>query len=216
MVRVYESQFKDDYSYVQRKLTELWNLPSDGLDQAIRLAIACHDLGKLDRRWQRWVRLYQEKIGEPLCDRSQMAVHTDSEPGNQVHQEARKGTDRQESRPNHAGESAVAAAQIVANYIGQQQKSLARAVLTAIARHHSTGTESYEEYDLHPETSKALAQALEAARLSVPEQPMLKSSGRGGRLDRYLIKPGQFRSLLLYLYVVRILRLCDGLSQERE
>ena len=215
MVDVYESQFKDDYTYVQRKLTELWNLPVDGLDQAIRLAIACHDLGKLDRRWQRWVRLYQEKIGAPICDGSYMAVHTDSDPGNQTHREARKGADRQEARPNHAGESAVAAAQIVANHIGRQQKSLARAVLTAIARHHNTGTERYGEYDLHREMGTALAQALDAAQLPVSEQLPLKSSGRGGRLDRYLIKPGHFRSLLLYLYVVRILRLCDGLSQER-
>ena len=215
MVDVYERQFKGDYTYVQRKLTELWNLPFDGLDQAVRLAIACHDLGKLDRRWQRWVRLYQEKIGEPLRDRSCMAVHTDSDPGNQIHQEAKKDTDQQETRPNHAGESAVAAAQIVANHIGRQQKSLVRAVLTAIARHHSTGTESYAEYDLHPKTSKALAQALQAAQLPVPEQSLLKSSGRGSRLERALITPGHFRALLLYLYVVRILRLCDGLSQER-
>lgn len=215
MVHVYESRFKDDYTYVQRKLTALWNLPVDGLDQAIRLAIACHDLGKLDLHWQRWVRLYQEKIGAPICDRSYMAVHTDSDPGNHVHQEAKRVADRQEARPNHAGESAVAAAQIVANQIGRQQKSLVQAVLTAIARHHSTGTASYAEYDLHPEASKALVQGLRAAQLPAPEQPPLKSSGRGSRLDRSLITPGHFRSLLLYLYVVRILRLCDGLSQER-
>ena len=216
MVRVYDSQFKDDYSYVQRKLTELWNLPIDGLDQAIRLAIACHDLGKLDRRWQRWVRLYQEKVGAPIGDRSYMGVHTDYDPGNQIHQEARKGTDRQEARPNHAGESAAAVAQFVANHIGRKQKSLGRAVLTAIARHHSTGTERYGEYELRRETGTALAKALEAAQLSVPEQLTLKGSARGGRLDSYLITPGHFKSLLLYLYVVRMLRLCDGLSQERE
>ena len=215
VVNVYECQFKDDYSYIQRKLTELWNLPVDGLDQAIRLAIACHDLGKLDRRWQRWVRVYQERIGAPIRDCSYMAVHTDSDPGNQTHQKAQRDTDRQEARPNHAGESAVAAAQIIADHIGRQQISLVQAVLTAIARHHSTGTVSYAEYDLHPEASKALVQGLRAAQLPVSEQPPLKSSGRGSRLDRSLITPGHFRSLLLYLYVVRILRLCDGLSQER-
>ena len=215
MVDVYERQFKDEYTYVQRKLTALWSLPVDGLDQAIRLAIACHDLGKLDRRWQRWVRLYQEKIGAPICGRSYMGVHTDYDPRNRTHQEAQRETDRQEARPNHAGESAVAAAKIVANHIGRQQKSLALAVLTAIARHHSTGTERYGEYDLHRESGTALAQALQAAQLPAPEQPLLKSCGRGNRLDRYLITPGHFKSLLLYLYVVRILRLCDGLSQER-
>ena len=216
MVDVYESRFRDDYTYVQRKLTEVWNLPVHGLDQAIRLAIACHDLGKLDRRWQRWVRLYQEKIGAPICDRSYMGVHTDYDPGNQTHQEAKETLTDRNRRPKHAAESAVAAAQIMADHLGLQQKSLARAVLTAVARHHSTGTESYAEYDLHPAASKALAQALKAVQLTVPEQLPLKSSGRGGRLDRYLITPGRFESLLLYLYVVRILRLCDGLSQERE
>lgn len=216
MVDVYERQFAEDYTYVQRKLAELWNLPCDGLDKAIRLAIACHDLVKLDKRWQRWVHLYQERIGKPITDCSYMGVHTDFDPGNRTHLEAQKSAGRLQSRPNHAGESAVAAGQFVANHIGLQQEALARAVLTAIARHHSSGTESYEEYDLHPEAGKAMAQALEAARLSVSEQPKLRSSARGGGLDRYLIKPGQFKSLLLYLYVVRILRLCDGLSQERE
>ena len=215
MVRVYENEFKDDYTYVQRKLAELWNLPFDGISQAIRLAIACHDLGKLDRRWQRWVRLYHEKIGESICDPTNMAVHTDYDPANQTQREAKKQTDKQVTRPKHAAESVVAAAPIIAKHLGPQQKDLARAVLTAIARHHSTGTDSYAEFTLHQEAGNALAQAMEAAQLPAPERPLLMSSGRGGKLDRILIKPEQFRSLLLYLYVVRVLRLCDGLSQER-
>ena len=215
MVGVYESQFKDDYTYMQRKLTELWKLPPDGLSQAIRLAISCHDLGKLDRRWQRWVRLYQEKIGEPIYDPTCMAVHTDYDPANQTQREAKRQTDKQVTRPKHAAESVVAAAPIIAKHLGPQQKDLARAVMTAIARHHSTGTDSYAEFSLHQEAGNALEQAMEAAQLPAPERPILMSSGRGGKLDRILIKPEQFRSLLLYLYVVRMLRLCDGLSQER-
>ena len=216
MVGVYESQFKDDYTYMQRKLTELWKLPPDGLSQAIRLAITCHDLGKLDRRWQRWVRLYQEKIGEPIYDPTCMAVHTDYDPANQTQREAKRQTDKQVTRPKHAAESVVAAAPIIAKHLGPQQKDLARAVMTAIARHHSTGTDSYAEFSLHQEAGNALEQAMEAAQLPAPEHPMLMSSGRGGKLGSILIKPEQFRSLLLYLYVVRMLRLCDGLSQEKE
>ena len=215
MVRVYESQFKDDYTYVQRKLAELWNLPFDGISQAIRLAIACHDLGKLDRRWQRWVRLYHEKIGESICDPSCMAVHTYYDPDSQIHREAKRRTDQQVTRPKHAAESAVATAPIIAKHFGPQQKDLARAVLTAIARHHSTGTDSYAEFTLHQEAGNALKQALETARLPATERPELWVSRPRGKLDSFLIEPEQFRSLLLYLYVVRMLRLCDGLSQER-
>ena len=215
VVRVYENQFKDDYTYVQRKLAELWDLPFDGLNQAIRLAIACHDLGKLDKCWQRWVRLYHKEIGEPLRDPSCMAVHTNYDPRNQTHQKAKKQANRQVPRPKHAAESAVAAAPIVASHIGPQQKDLARAVLTAIARHHSTGTDRCAEFTLHQETGNALTQALEAAKLPASERPQLGVSGPRRTLDRFLIKPEEFRSLLLYLYIVRMLRLCDGLSQEK-
>ena len=215
MVGVYEDQFKHDYAYVQRRLSALWDLPIDGLSQAIRLAIACHDLGKLDRRWQRWVRLYHEKISAPIDDASFMAVHTNYNSEIQTHREAKSRTDREVSRPNHAAESAVAASVFVAKHFGKQQEDLAQAVLTAIARHHSTGTARYGEYALHQDAGDALAQAVEAAQLPASERPVLRTSGPGGILDRILIKPGQFESLLLYLYVVRMLRLCDGLSQER-
>ncbi|GIV79353.1 CRISPR-associated helicase Cas3' [Litorilinea aerophila] len=220
MLQIYQRPFnnqqpslRESYAYIQQRLGKSGALAPDSLDRAIRLAITCHDLGKLDKGWQRWVRLYQEAIGKPIQDAHFMAVHTDWNPADPACREAKQLADRRQKRPRHAGESAVAAARIVVEQCGQP--SLTRAALTAIARHHSPTTADYTPYELHPGAQPALLQALEQAGLSQPTKP-LTTKGPGGPLDRILIQPEQFEQLLLYFYIVRVLRLCDGLSQEME
>ncbi len=214
MMRVYRREFAHDYAYAQRQLATLWNLPSNGLDRAVRLAIAGHDLAKLDERWQRWVRLYQQAIDDPLSDDHFMAVHTNYEPALfPHHQAASRATDRQLKRPPHAGESAAAVARAVVELAGSEP--LARAVLTAIARHHSTGTDGYAAYDLHPDATRAFSEALAAAGLPASKtQPTLSTKRKQNDLSPAMIEPNDFQQQLLYLWVVRLLRLCDGLSQE--
>ncbi|MEZ4834327.1 MAG: CRISPR-associated helicase Cas3' [Caldilineaceae bacterium] len=114
MIAVYEQHFRGDYDYVQRRLASMGQIPADGLDRAIRLAIACHDLGKLDKRWQHWVRLYQQGIGQLIVDTDYMAVHTNFDPDDEVHIAARNNATRKGERPKHAGESTVAAARFIA------------------------------------------------------------------------------------------------------
>lgn len=211
MLDVYRREFSDDYAYVQQRLANEWDLPADALDRAVRLAIAGHDLAKLDVRWQKWVRLYQAAIEDPIDDPNFMAVHTFFEPTFPEHHQAQRSIKLQ--RPHHAGESAVAVARIVAELAGSEP--LARAVLTAIARHHSTGNSNFTEYTLHPAAAESLQQALAAAELPQPRASITNSDRRGGSLEPLLICPNDFEQLLLYLYIVRLLRLCDGLSQER-
>lgn len=214
MLKVYRRDFGDDYAYVERRLAESGLLPNGGLDRAIRLAIAGHDVAKMDERWQKWVRLYQQGIGEPIADPGYMAVHTHFAPTVPAHRAARSAADRQVRRPPHAGESAVAVARIMAELLGNEE--LARAVLTAIARHHSTGTQSFKPFSLDPAAVATLRETLAAADLPRAMQPVTETDRKGGSLDRILIQPQKFQQLLLYLWIVRILRLCDGLSQEEE
>ena len=209
MLRVYQRDFADDYAYVQRRLAEKGLIPPKGLEQAILLAIACHDLAKLDERWQRWVNAYQNAIGEPLPSSDYMAVHTHWNPDDPTHQAAKKIAARQGKRPHHAGESAVAASQVIAELRGTNE--LGRAVCTAIARHHSPTTGNFEDYVLHPSAGEALRQALTAAGLTTSKTVVMKQMGRS--LEQLLVRP-DFNQQLLYLLVVRMLRLCDGLSQE--
>lgn len=211
MLNVYRDNFTADYAYVQKRIVQQWNLPIEGLTTAIRLAIALHDVAKMDKRWQRWVRLYQQAIGEPIAEPNYMAVHTHWVPAFPEHQTAKKSTDRQCKRPPHAGESAVASARIIAELSGHP--SLGRAVITAIARHHSAQTREFGDYELHTEAMKAVLSAVQVAQLGQSRESLL-TRNPNAKLSQFMIKPKEFQELLLYLWVVRMLRLCDGLSQE--
>lgn len=214
MLRIAATDFMDELAYVQRRMVEQGNLPTAGLTEAVKLAIAGHDLGKLHRDWQRWVRIYQNRIGAPIQDDAYMVVHTYSVASFNEHREAKRQTDRQITRPRHAGESAVAVGRVAAELLGD--RGLTLATLTAIARHHSPGTAEFTPFDLHPQTVKVFQDVLAYAGLPTPTNPLTLKNSKGGPLNRLLIEPSSFEQLLLYLYIVRILRLCDGLSQERQ
>jgi CRISPR-associated endonuclease/helicase Cas3 len=53
LVQAYNWNISRELQYMADQLERKMGLPSAMVDQAIRLAIACHDLGKLDRTWQR-------------------------------------------------------------------------------------------------------------------------------------------------------------------
>lgn len=214
MLKVYATRFRDDYAFIGQRLARQWGYPAGGLDRALRLAIACHDVAKMDERWQRWVRSYQAGINEPLSDPGQMAVHTHWDPVRfPQHVDAQKRANRIVKRPHHAGESAKAVGSVVVELL-EGHEALARAVLTAIARHHSPHTSEYSQFQLHSGAEKALRDALVLADLPSPTKGLSSSVRRDGSLESGLIRPQDFEQLMVYLYVVRVLRLCDGLSQE--
>lgn len=211
MLEIYKRDFSADYAYVQARLTQQWGLPQDALDRAVRLAIALHDVAKMDERWQRWVRLYQKGIGEEILDPTYMAVHTHWNPDDSLHVRAKKDANRQCERPPHAGEGAVAGARIIGAITGVPD--LGYATMTAIARHHNAGTDNLGNYRLHSAASTAVLDALKQAGFP-PTTANLIATKPATNLDQVLIKPGEFRQTLLYFWIVRMLRLCDGLSQE--
>ncbi|MBE2236483.1 MAG: CRISPR-associated helicase Cas3' [Caldilineaceae bacterium] len=210
MLQVYQREFATDYRCVQARLAKHWNLPADGLDRAIRLAIALHDLAKMDERWQRWVRLYQQGIGEAIAA-DYMAVHTTWSPNDPLHIQAKQAANRQCKRPPHAAEGAVAGARIVDDLAGDPR--LGRAVVTAIARHHSATAGSLGEYRLHSAATAAALAALEEAGFAATDAELLMSKPPI-QLEQVLIEAGDFEQTLFYFWIVRMLRLCDGLSQE--
>jgi len=213
MLRIYQQRFRPRVAYVNHRLQQQWRLPADGLDKAIRTAITLHDVAKMSKPWQQWVRLYQQGIGEPIADADYMAVHTHWDPGNPAHRAARDAADAQVKRPPHAGESAVAAAPIIGELL-EGDEVLGRAVFTAIARHHSARAHSYGAYQLHPAAPKSVAAALAAADFPAPTSQLFITPPDTD-IESYFSER-RFRQQILYLLTVRYLRLTDGLSQEEK
>src|SRR5690606_4945679 len=149
-------------------------------------AIVCHDLAKMDKRWQRWVRIYQQAIDKPIPNDAYMAVHTEWSPAFPQHQQAKQLADRQCKRPPHAGESAVAGALLIAEAC-ERRDALTRSVITAITRHHSAQAYRFQEYELHPAAQQAVAEALSFSDLgALQSTPLMQAPAI--RLEDYLVK----------------------------
>ena len=212
MMCVYQRDFAERLAYTAQRLEEKANFPMDGIDRALRLAIALHDLGKLEKRWQAWVRAYQAEIDEPLADPTFMAVHTHTE--TPEHEAAARRVKLQ--RPPHAGEGAIAGVKI-AHQILDGNEGLRRAVITAVARHHSAQTKSFEEYQLHDAAYVALQDALNAVSLDSNAAEHWFPYSPKTNLDKQILKSppdSSYFDWIAYFLIVRLLRLVDGKSQE--
>ncbi len=214
MLAVYRRELADPMAYVAARLETRLGLPAGSVDQAIRLAIALHDVGKLQVRWQKWARAYQQEIGEPLADAAFMAVHTHSE--TEAHRETARRV--RPKRPHHAGEGAVAVARLVNRVVGGNH-GLRRAVLTAIARHHTPQLDRFDEkYRLDSHASAAVAAALRTAGFVEAEglAAELLLAAPATSLERQMLQlppESDWDWWLLYFLIVRALRLADGKSQ---
>lgn len=206
-------------SWLAGRLKEKRLLPEPSLlEKAVRLVIALHDVGKLDRRWQNWAARYQVAIGEETPPF--LVAHTHYEPGNPAHEDALR---RVRGKPSsHAPEGAVASLKILQQVLSAEGSNrLLRAALMAIARHHSSQASRMQPFDLHSQAAQAVNEALRAAGFQgAPIGPLLvrcwKNEADLENEGLFLPVPSEERWewWLVYFALVRILRLCDGQSQE--
>lgn len=213
-------QLQSRFIWVKERFAQLqgdWRAPADLLEKAVRLVMALHDVGKLDVRWQDWAAEYQKAIGEGPPP--YLVAHTHYEPSNPEHARALRDTRKHKPR-THAGEGAMAAARILWEALdGKTWPGLYRAAVTAIARHHSPQLWEAGPYRLHPQATDVVGEALATVGeeewrawakglICVQQAPNLEK--------RLLPAPpeGSWSWWFLYFTLVRILRLCDGMSQE--
>ncbi len=210
-------------AWLERKFSEIegeGHVPGEKLNRAVRLAMALHDVGKLDKGWQAWAEAYQEAIGEgkpPF-----LVVHTHYESRNPLHKTAYNRTRRKKPK-THAAEGAVASMKLLMNHLdGDPDGRLFRTVVMAILRHHSAQAESGRAFNLHPGARDAVAGALVVAGgeswCPWAEDLITKISKEPDLRSWMLNVPPEehWRWWFVYFIVVRNLRLCDNFSQEEE
>jgi len=207
MQRAFEHHFRDRLAWVAARLGV-----GDLLEKAVRLALALHDVGKLQVQWQKWAANYQKQVSgqEPTF----LVAHTLS--AKEEHREIARHIRPQ--RPHHAGEGAFASARILWEALGgQAHRDLYQAAVTAIARHHSPALQEAAAYRLHPKAAETVAEALAAVGGQPEWAQWLLAENEAPNLEKRLLPPPPpWGGWLFYFIIVRILRLCDGLSQEEE
>ena len=212
---------RDEVAYCVRRLESLprFGLQLDDLDRVARALFAAHDLGKLNTAWQKWAHDWQRQVGrfhggvDMSLPAGYMAAHTDYD-ASKEQKEAQKKLGK---RPHHAGESAMAAANLLLGVCGENEP-LWRASLTAIARHHHAATAGYSAFTAHPAAAEAFAAALAAVDLDqgLAAEAWWSPDGvedLSGLLVEFDLRRAE--AVWLYFLLVRILRLADQRSQER-
>lgn len=145
VLRAFQEIVLPELRFPARAMERLGGWPEGSLMEAAWLACLFHDVGKLSVGWQAWARAYQQKIGSPIAS-GFAAAHTDFSRENRLHREAQKAVAGKFPKPPHSGEGALAVSGVVVKALGRNE--LAKACLTAIARHHAPYATECSTYKL--------------------------------------------------------------------
>ena len=187
---------------------------SDGsVLRAVWLACLFHDVGKLSTGWQGWARAYQKQIGMPVPN-TFAAGHTENECGNQAHKDAEKAIHKKHPKPNHAGESALSTAKVIAGGFSKTEEGLAKAILAAITRHHTPFASECKTYVLEEQAKNHI----QATLIFVPEGTrqrvnveLLRSESKTiqNSFSNLLVAPDDTFGWMAYALIARALRRSD-------
>ncbi len=214
---------RDEFRYpLHRLCTRIGLNPDDG-ERLMCLVIALHDTGKLNEPWQAWAGGWQAHFaangGKPTVTAADGPLaHTDLDYRSEQHRAIRQ-TFKHRPRGPHAVESAEASLPVL------EQAGLDRNWLfvgvSAIAHHHTPDASRAGEFRLAAPQS-IIAAMLTACDFTASEAEMWSRqvaqqfTGSSGKvatsLERTLPDRSHFDLALLYLLVVRILRLADQRS----
>jgi CRISPR-associated endonuclease/helicase Cas3 len=191
-----------------RRLEVAFGWPAGVVERAAHLVTLLHDVGKLNRDWQKWVVRYQKAIGEPAP--KGFYAHTDFDSADPLHEEKQREIGR---KPPHAVEGAMAVAPLLA-VAAEGCEPVFNAAFTAIARHHGAFTRQGQRYELAVGVDQAVAETLawvpahlglelDAGKMWVREDP------REAVIRDFLVNPGRDGEYLAYILLARALRRAD-------
>jgi CRISPR-associated endonuclease/helicase Cas3 len=235
LLRAYRLHIANEVRFVAQRLEHALTQPAGTLDQAIRLAIACHDLGKLNQPWQHWALSWQTLLFEhqqrpayQLPSPTFCFAKTDY---NDSREQREWQREVQPKRPRHACESVAIGRQLIAASLGitkeagRERIPILRAICGAISRHHSAQASEYGPVQLNTRAIRAASEALQDALQGTSWdydvrflETALVTGGDLAPISAFkpkLTRPDPDDALqgdletLLYFVIVRALRLAD-------
>jgi CRISPR-associated endonuclease/helicase Cas3 len=231
----YHYVIRHELAYAMEHLESLMRLEEGTIDHAIQLAIATHDLGKLDAQWQRWARTWQRLLHEkgqwsrPYQERDPSFFFAKTDYDYRSNEQREWQKELSVKRPKHACESVMAGRRLVMHSLGVNSTDspnypVLRAVCSAVAHHHTPSAHEYSTTKISKEARAAIAEAFEVVRrgggwnydldrlsLTFEKGDLCPVNASQGPLTKPDIASGSEKLLetwLAYL-IVRALRLAD-------
>jgi len=193
----------------------------------IQLILILHDYGKLDKDWQGWMQAYQKELslipdsiytfekGIPLGHtgfntRGEKALYDDNLEKKTKEAEGKIYKKRGKRRP-HSGVGAKVISDVLKKWLEDPEliENISKPASIAIARHHGVSNISYPSFKIPEENYKVMDELLGEYKIKTV---LKKESKRAGELEEMEITEKD--KYLLYLFLVRILRLCDQKATE--
>jgi len=162
LLSAFERDFLPKLDFTFNELSRYLKMPDltrERIIELIKLMIVLHDYGKLNNDWQEPMQKYQaakEKL--EIRDFNEVLAHTDYDKNNQndVNLGIKAGLHK---RPGHAGVGAYVAQDIIEElYDNQLLKSC---VSTAIARHHSSLSDSFPDFKISNKSFREMRRLLD-------------------------------------------------------
>jgi CRISPR-associated endonuclease/helicase Cas3 len=166
----------------------------------IKWMIILHDYGKLNENWQNPMQKYQS-LKDPNWIKEVLG-HTDfnSKDENDIELSQKSGLNK---RPPHAGVGAYIFQEIIEEYY--ENEYLKSSISMAIAKHHSSELlrNDYPTFKISETNYLIMQKLLDKFGLDID----LEKNESQGRLEGFQFEG--YKENVLYLFFVRILRLCD-------
>lgn len=200
LLNCFETEFKPNLKFALNELKEYWGEVVDW-EKLIQLTICLHDYGKLNSAWQKPMKEFQKrKTG--IDNQAEVLAHTDYD--DNTDRELAKEC-RIKNKPPHAGIGAMQAYEML---FDDYSDEVAKVVSNAILRHHSPESKSFVDFNIPDYCIKAVK--LLFAEYSLKGNFINKEKGES--LNDII--PTKDKQWILYLFIVRILRLCDQKATE--
>ena len=201
LLNCYEIEFKPRLNYLFAVLNEYWGVATDW-NKLIQLILCMHDYGKLNKLWQKPMHEFQKRKSEEkgfTYNPNEFLAHTDYD--DDTDKELAKVC-RLKSKPSHAGIGAVVVYELLYDLYGEE---LARAVSTAILKHHSPDSKSFDSFNV---TERGVDEAKRLCK-EIGIHGNLIHKGRGAGLEDTLPDISNKKEWITCFMFVRILRICD-------
>ncbi|GAC1402947.1 MAG: CRISPR-associated helicase/endonuclease Cas3 [Ktedonobacteraceae bacterium] len=234
LVRAYNRSLRYHIAYVARKLEYEMGLSTGLIEQAILLAIGCHDLGKLDDTWQQWAFKWQMSRYE-RDRREKYELESNgfcfAKTDNDYTKEDRELQSKvRPKRPHHScesvmiGKSLIGASLGISKTEGRERMPVLRAICGAIARHHTSQASAYGPFKLTSQAVHAADETLQdiykqtnwsydlsRLKLDISKGDDLASASGKSQLTIPTWEQGRDGELETWLYfvIVHALRLAD-------
>jgi CRISPR-associated endonuclease/helicase Cas3 len=201
----------------RERMAVLYGWRKTDLKQLMMLAVGLHDLGKLSERWQKGIQAwqYENYPDEGKAANGKPLGHSTFHPENG---DTQKEHNPKYERGTHAGEgAAVASPLLTATICGlfedeEDQYGALSAILSAIARHHSSQVDKIESYQLLAEAEEevraSLSSVIPLAEINLEACPDQRWRHNIARM-LVGIEDSTVTWLPLYWHLVRQVRLVD-------